>query len=302
MLCRIGALGAVRRALLGGCEPHRRRLAMALLFGGLFLMAPTAPTRGEEEKAEPAKVDERMKVMRGAIDMFRVTSLEIKSESALKFSDRPLLRYNDQTREAGQGIQGVLDATVWRLGETGRPQAIVTLEIYQVRDGSPLLTYEFVSLTPHKFQMRNLRGPTWLPGSTQLEMAALPDAPAPAGKARVRLIQMRDLARRFTAQEKLGPQKIDCRLLSQPIDRYDDAAAGIVDGAVFVFANGTNPEMGLLIECSDKQWSYGIFRLAAAVLFVQLDDKPLLESRKLPGYAANSPYTATRHPIVLHEE
>jgi hypothetical protein len=301
MLVCCGALGTARQAPWGGCDQRRPRFAMTLLLGGLVLMTSAASLRGQDEQAEPSKADSRMKVMREAIDKFRVTSAEIKSEGDLKFSERPLLRYNDQTRESGQGIQGVLDATVWRLGESGRPKAIVTLEIYQVRDGNPLLTYEFVSLTPQKFQMRNLRGPTWLPEGTQLEMAVLPGAAAPAEKARTRLIQMRELARRFTAQEKLGPQKIECRLLAQPIDRYEDGAAGIVDGAVFAFANGTNPEMGMLLECSDKQWSYGIFRLASAVLFVQLDGKPLIESRKLPGYGANLPYTATRHPIVLPE-
>ena len=183
MLACFGALGVARQELWGGCDRRRRRPAMTLLFGGLVLMASAASMRGQDEQAEPSQADARMKVMREAIDKFRVTSAEIKSESDLKFSERPLLRYNDQTREAGKGIQGVLDATVWRLGETGRPKAILTLEIYQVRDGNPLLTYEFVSLTPQKFQMRNLRGPTWLPDSTQLEMAVLPGARRPSARS-----------------------------------------------------------------------------------------------------------------------
>ncbi|HUY87213.1 MAG TPA: hypothetical protein VMV10_00610 [Pirellulales bacterium] len=267
-----------------------------------------APGRCDDE-TKPSKGDklaaQRLKIMREAIDGFRITSKEIDADSSLKFSARPLLRYNDQTRNSGSGIKGVLDATVWRLGESGRPKAIVTLEIYLVNQGNPLLTYEFVSLTPEKFEMQSLRGVRWMPHDTDLLMTEFDEAPQPGDSPRARLVQMRELARRFAVQEMLGAEKIDLRLLSQPLDRYDDPAAGILDGALFVFANGTNPEVGLLLECSEKnekKWSYGLFRLAAAKLLAQLDGKWILQSTKPPGWPIDAPYTATRHAVALPEE
>ncbi len=280
------------------------KLVMALLVWVFVAMRSDLAFCADEE-TQPAKGDEiaarQLKVMRDAIDDFRVVSTAIEAESALKFPPRPLLRYNDHTRGFG-GTKGVLDATVWRLGEKGRPKAILTLEIYLVEQGSPLLTYEFVSLAPQKFEMKSVRGVQWLPHSTDLMMSEFHEAPSPADSPRARLVQMRELARRITAQETLGNQKIDLRLLTQPIDRYEDVAAGIQDGALFVFANGTNPELGLAVECSEKQWSYGFFRLTSATLLAQLDGKSILQSTKPPGYPADAPYTATRHAISLPEE
>ncbi|MGH7137597.1 MAG: hypothetical protein ACREHD_17765 [Pirellulales bacterium] len=255
-----------------------------------------------DDDPQPSKVEkraaQRLELMRGAIDDFQVTSAEIEDESALKFSDHPLLRYHDQSREAGDGLKGVVDATLWRLGTSGRPKAILTLEIYLADQGNPVLTYEFVSLTPQKFDMKR-PGVYWMPHSTDLSMTELNEAPAPADTPKARLAQMRELARRFTADEQLAKEKINLRLLPQPIDRYSDANAGILDATVFVFANGTNPEMGLLLECSDKRWSYGLFRLTSAALFAQFDGKPIEVAAKPKGYPVDAPYTATRHGIFL---
>ncbi|HWB11662.1 MAG TPA: hypothetical protein VG826_20695 [Pirellulales bacterium] len=274
-----------------------------ILLLTLTLAAHAVAVRGVEEEAEPSKDDgparQRMEIMRNAIGGFRVRSSQIESPSALKFRDEPVLRYNDQSRLGDNGAQALLDATAWRLGEKGRPLALVTLEIYPFDGGTAVLTYEFVSLSPSSFEMKNTRGVTWMPASTELTMVALEDAPAPAESPRSRLVQMRQLARRFTCQEELQGEKIECRLLAQPIDRYDDEAAGILDGAIFIFANGTNPEMGLVMECSDKGWSYGVFRLSSATLFAQLDGKSFDVPPKGPGYPANATYTATRHSIPL---
>ncbi|HET6880600.1 MAG TPA: hypothetical protein VFI31_10620 [Pirellulales bacterium] len=260
-----------------------------------------------DDETPPSKAGQRaakrLEIMRGAIDDFQITSSEIEDKSLLKFSERPSLRYADQSREAGAGLKGVIDATLWRLGTTGRPKAIVTLEIYLADQGNPVLTYEFVSLTPQKFDMKRALGVAhWMPHSTDLSMSELKEAPAPANTLKARQSQMRELARRFTAEEKLGSESISLRLLAQPIDRYDDKMAGILDGAVFVFANGTNPEMGLLLECSEKQWSFGTFRLASAALFAQFDGESIDVAAKPKGYPVDAPYTATRHGIFLPDD
>ena len=275
-----------------------------VLFGLAAMSGAWQPSAADEESANSsveARSRGRLDVMRGAIEDLKVASSEIKSASDLKFADRPLLRYNDQSRETGDGVKGVLDATVWRLGLSGRPKAIVTLEIYPVAERDPLLAYEFISLSPQKFEMSSARVPKWSPRGTELELAALQGAPPPAETPRGRLAQMRVLAARFTATEEFQGQKIVCRMLPQPIDRYDDAAAGISDGAIFVFANGTNPEMGLVMECSEKQWSYGAFRLSAAALVGEFDGKKILQLAKLSGDPVNGSYTGAREWIKLPE-
>ena len=62
---------------------------------------------------------------------------------------------------------------------------------------------------------------------------------------------MRQQSRRFTAKERINKELVECRLIAQPIDRYQSDADKIVDGAIFALANGTNPEIGIVFE---NQW------------------------------------------------
>jgi hypothetical protein len=251
--------------------------------------------------AQDDAAEQRMSLMRAAIDDFAVSSQEIDSEPALRFATRPLLRYSDPTRGFSGG-QSLLDATVWRLGEQGRPTALVTLEIYRAADDARL-SYEFVSLTPAAFELARRADPVvrWLATKTDLQIRPLDDAPPPAKTASGRLVQMREIARRFRVRETtVNDVVVDCRLLSQPIDRYQAEGEEIVDGVVFAFANGTNPELGLLIETDGETWSYGAVRLSAAATSVLLGER---EVASFPYYgdarATTGPYTAKRRKIEL---
>src|SRR5262249_44399026 len=113
----------------------------------------------------------------------------------------------------------------------------------------------------------------WDATGSALHLKELPDAPGPAATASARLAQMRQLARRFAAKERVSNELIECRLLAQPIDRYQSAAEKIDDGAIFVLANGTNPEVGVVFESDGARWRYGILRLSAAELSVTLDGR-----------------------------
>jgi hypothetical protein len=274
---------------------HWRWLALAA-----FLVSVSGARGAEDEPASPDKKEQdekskrRLEIMKSAIDDFKITSNANLPKSALAFAKTPLLRYNDEAR-------GFLDAGVWRLGETGRPIAFLTIELYRAGEAKALLTYEFISLSPAEFTMFSTRGIRWSPSQTELKMSPLPDAPAPADNAKARLTQLRQLARRFAVHEDHAGNKVECRLMPAPIDRYADPDHKIVDGAVFAFATGTNPELGLLLETDGKEWSYGVFRMGAAALFIDLDDKPRHEIPNVQNYSSSASYTAARHSIALPE-
>jgi hypothetical protein len=124
----------------------------------------------------------------------------------------------------------------------------------------------------------------------------LPDAPKPAVTAAARLAQMRQLARRFAAKERVNNVSIECRLLTQPIGRYQSAAEKIVDGAIFAFANATNPELGVVLESDGERWRYGIIRLTAAQSSVTLDGREVAAFERFsPRGRTDGPYfTAAR--------
>jgi hypothetical protein len=272
-------------------------LCLALVHLGN--LCPAADDSKTPERDQRSRY--RLELMQSTIDDLQIASKDIQQASALKAGRTPLLRYNDPTRSL-ESTAGLLDAGVWRIGETGRPTALVTLEIYRGDKGKAVLSYEFVSLVAAQLAIESPRGPAWQPTGTELKMTRLPDGPRPIDSPKARLVQMRQLSRRFAVHETLDKgEKVECRLLSQPIDRYADDDRNISDGAIFVFANGTNPELGLLLECDASDWSYGVVRLSAAALFADLDGKQFFEAPSRFGQPRSAPYMGTTHPITLEE-
>jgi hypothetical protein len=105
-----------------------------------------------------------------------------------------------------------------------------------------------------------------------LELKPIPGAPAPADSAAVRLRQMRALAQEFTGRQttRAGVDH-DMRLLVQPIYRYENTQGDLIDGGLFVFVQGTDPEVFLLIEARQPrggapEWRFGATRMHAIYL------------------------------------
>lgn len=101
-----------------------------------------------------------------------------------------------------------------------------------------------------------------------LTFTAFDKSPSPSNTARVRSAQMRRLARQFSASvndDKFGRQQL--RLLSKPLYSYGKAGSQVLDGAIFAFAKGTNPEVLVLIEAvpkanGDYMWRYAPARMS----------------------------------------
>ena len=275
---------------------HALKTVAALLYGVILCDGPSYARDGAEEPSQDAHVEnqsasqKRLEIMKDAIQGLAVSSKEIKDRGDLTFVEAPILRYSDSTRE-------FFDAGVWKLGATGRPKALVTLEIYKFGQDVTLLTYEFCSLAEKEFLLQSPRGVQWLATNTDLKVAALPDAPKPADTEARRLTQMKALARRFSVVEKHGEQLVTLRLMPHPIDRYSDEHFKVDDGAAFIFATGTNPEFCLLLEAGEKGWSYGYVRLAAAELSISLDEKEIEVITGFKDYGRAGSYQATRHRV-----
>jgi hypothetical protein len=220
---------------------------------------------------------QRLEFMQSEVRGLELESAESEPRAAFTFASKPLLRYSDPTRDVAVAENNVLlDASVWRLGTKGRPAALVTIEIYQTPDKSRILALEFLSLTKAKFSLKHrTERIRWEPTGSALALKELPDAPRPAATAAARLVQMRQLARRFAAKERIKGESIDCRLLPQPIDRYQSAADKIVDGTIFVYANSTNPELGVVLETDGGRWRYGTLQMTSAESSMMLDGRQI---------------------------
>lgn len=218
-------------------------------------------------RAEPGA--ERMREMKGLAGT--VTVLESNATAARPIGPErdPSVRYADPPRH-------IEDATLWLFRRRGRPLAAMKIEIYPKGLG----LYGLVSLCPATIAAKAEDGWRWDSTRPGLVMAPIPAAPAPAGSARERLAQMKVLSRRFSGAEDDGPGqgKLALRLLPKPIDRYADPGAGLLDGAIFSLATGTNPDILLVIEAAPAGaappvWRYGIARVGGAELSASLDGR-----------------------------
>jgi hypothetical protein len=204
----------------------------------------------------------------------------------------PLLTYSDPAR-------GYIAAGVWRLGNKGRPKALVAIE-YWLRSttNEPQLMFEFHSVAPEKFELTSaVDSTTWKADGTALGFRELQGTQPPADSERTRLIQMRNHARRFVVSEINSGDPSTLRLLPQPIDRYQSSDEEILDGALFVFAYGTNPELALFIECQRDKWRFAVARLSWAELIVELDRQEVARFPQLHGFPASGPYRSAGHSI-----
>jgi hypothetical protein len=254
----------------------------------LATLAPCLLVRGQESKPEAG--DDRagrLAEMGSVVERIRLRRDPAGGRAAPEASLGPLHRWDDPTRRFSDG-------TLWAWGTKGRPLALVTIELYPTGPVGPYWSCELVSLAPGPVSAAfdgpfvpfgamgqpALRGADpWSPGASEVSWKPVPGAPVPASSDAARLRQMRDLAQRFAAHEvnqrKGESQRYELRLLPRPVHRYSDPEADVLDGAMFLFANGTNPELALMVESRGRgpsaSWTYGFARLSRAAPSVRLD-------------------------------
>jgi hypothetical protein len=244
--------------------------SLAAVVGLWFLQSGSALSaqQASQPTAEQPRAA-RLKVMTRCAQSLKVT----EADKPVALAVNPILRYDDTARR-------IQDSTIWAWGTTGRPKALLKLELNPFRPSDRHWLYGVVSLSPKLIKVQSDAGWQWSASAPGLVLQDIPDAPNPAATESLRLNQMKSLARRFEAYEISGFHgRLQLRLLTQPIHRYSDTAAGLLDGAVFGFAYGTNPDVLVVVEAerpqpvADAKWRFGVARLGAGRLFVNLDKK-----------------------------
>lgn len=92
----------------------------------------------------------------------------------------------------------------------------------------------------------------WQPKETGIEFRAVPEAPPPGSTQTQRRLQLKQLADQFsTTMLGWNPDNSDrqeLRMMPQWLYRYGREGADCLDGAIFSFATGTDPEAVLHLE------------------------------------------------------
>lgn len=233
------------------------------------------PAAEPEDPVRAAERSARLDLMRGLVRGVEVTVRQEGKVIPIPPPAEPLFRYGDNARD-------YVDGSIWAWGEKGRPYGMITVAGRGV-PGSGEWTYEFNLLRPVELSS-TFDGLWWRPLKTEVKMEDLPKAPAPADTEAKRLLQMKQLLRRFECFEYwqdfnrpgAKQERYELRGLPRPIHRYSEMESGTIDGALFLASYGTNPELVLILEASKEKdeiarWRCGFTRLAFAEVHVLFD-------------------------------
>lgn len=214
-----------------------------------------------------AKVAADYEIKRG---QGQAQKLELKAE--------PVLFWSNPIRP------GETNGSVFVWTYEGQAELVGTIFSHLVRGSTDMkvVAHEFQSLTREPLSGGRPGAPgSWSLAAGGIEPKPIPGAPPPAETAAGRLSQMRNLAREFSATTNLEGVEQDLRLLPQPIHRNTKSVGEILDGALFTFVTGTDPELMLIIEArpaagSDKPiWHYAAGRFTDLTLKLRHNGREL---------------------------
>jgi hypothetical protein len=259
-------------------------LLTQLVALGLTLQVQTPST-------EPPKVDANLEIMRGVAASYRFL-LDGDRQGPLRLGADPSFRMGKQSAD------DVLDGAIffWS-GDEGRPEA--ALQVFKVKDQTPAgghWVQEFVSLSPGTFTSERDGKSAWAPRSAGVEFKPLPGAPKPAETPAGRSRQMRALAQEFRVSDNFKDKGwSELRLLTTPVARYGKDKSAIVDGALFAFALGTDPEAFLFLETragtTGLEWQFAFGPMGCFELKGSHQGKPVWTvPLKKDAYDPSKPY------------
>ncbi len=252
-------------------------LRIAITCVAFVLFIPGGVLWGQEQKSDKAAAD-GVKAWYAFYDHEAAHTYRFTLEPGafeLKLDPLPIMRWTNPLEEGS--IHGVV--YVWR--HQGRPVVVGQLFSYLNGKGGRVYCHAMHSLARSDEKVTGQReGKTfWTPDSPGVEMRDVPEAPAPAASRAARLLQMKEISRRFSAYtEEATRGKRILRLLSTPMDRYPETAPDGADGALFSLVVGNDPEVILLLEkgtkpAGDPVWKYGLVLSTRSTSVAQLDDR-----------------------------
>ena len=214
--------------------------------------------------------------------------LFVNERSATPMTAKVVLRWTNNTRGSEDGM------TVLYLAD-GRPEAVCCFYPWEKS-----LIHEFDSLSRGTLLAKQDGVVVWSPEKPGVQFQPIPSADAPAEMPAARLRQMKTLASQFSST-MLGwkADKTDrepLRLLPQPLYRYDNKRSDVLDGAVFAFVQGTDPESLLLLEAFKKgngfEWQFAFVRRTSGELEGRHKDTVVWHADRFP--ASNDPRSTHR--------
>ena len=254
--------------------PARRVLQVLTTVAPTIVMAGLV--RADPQAEGKSRADEFRDFAKQAIATYTVRPAA--GDRPLTLQPEPILRWSNP-------IVGEIYGDVFIWTSKGRPEVVGSLHKWYSPNHHSAI--EFVSLSTGRVVVERGGQEIWAPSRSGIEMKAIPEAPAPATAPAQRLRQMRELAKDFTGREELYEEtEREMRLLSQPLYRHAESQEPLIDGGLFAFVQGTDPETLLLIEArrvdGQPRWEYGLARLNHVAMRVSHRGRPVWSAPLLP--------------------
>jgi hypothetical protein len=196
---------------------------------------------------------------------------------------------------------------VWSEGPAGPPVAAAQFFLQPPH----WWQHEFQSMSSFPFRVKVDEANSaweWQPDRAGITFETVENVEGANASAVLRLRQMRTIAERYFGatdpSRNNRPNPHELRLLTTPVYRYSSERQGIIDGAMFVYAQGTNPEVLALIElvktASGEEWRRGFGPMSSYKLSMREGDKTVFEQplQPVPTRDLNSTYHYRWHAEI----
>jgi hypothetical protein len=242
-----------RRMFLGSCSAA----------GGLATLASIKTaysqesTEKDEEGSDKESIEKVDKLATRFADSTTFTIGDASHSRELHFENKAILRWSNPTAGKVFGADYVVV-------EKGVPRAY--LSIYQWFSPYTDATSEMSSLTTEPISALRDQRKYWATTVPGTAFEKFTGAMAPASSANQRKSQMNKLASRFefeltdTRGEKSGVKR-QLRMLPKPVYQYQSQDPNVLDGAIFAFVEGTDPEALVTIQAEKEQEAF-VYRYA----------------------------------------
>ena len=191
------------------------------------------------------------------------------------------------------------DAGLFLWNPRGKPEAAAALFVRK-----DIWMHEFQSLSESSFTVEWDGRLVWSPSKPGLRFQAVRAAQPPGKTVAQRLRQMRAIAGSFTAWVDFHyaeQSRYELRLLPTPIYRYGSTDREPIDGTVWAFVQGTNPEVLLLIEARRTEgnpggeWHFALAAMTSYKAEVLSEGKSVwkVERQPIPRPTTRSAHTSS---------
>lgn len=248
-----------------------RGVAPVLLTVALIANSPA------DDRESDTPVNEALRVTTNAAKLYEFEIADMPSRH-LVLHPNSILRWSNPV--AGEVYGNVF---VWT--HNGRPEVIGS--IFQWYSPNTHGSHEFHSLTVHSLEGTREGELVWMSPEAGVAFNSVPKQPLVADTQAIRIRQMRAIARRFQIQ-KTDREDVtrQLRLLAQPIYRYGGDNSDVLDGSLFVFVQGTDPEVFLMIEARNvgeaRQWQYALVRMNSVEFVAKYQDQEVWRTEIWP--------------------